>query len=100
MNVSVGREFEEYVKSKVDSGEYMSASEVVRDGLRLLKEKDMILNARMEALRDEIQIGIDQAERGEVVDGPTAMAEIRQRLLERFGGDAEPRSDSGSKKGS
>ena len=85
MNVSVGREFEEYVKSKVNSGDYASASEVVREGLRLLKEKDMILEARLQALKDEIQIGIDQLERGEGIDGETAMDEIRERLLERFG---------------
>jgi antitoxin ParD1/3/4 len=99
VNVSVGKEFEEYVKGKVDSGDYASVSEVVRDGLRLMKEKDMLLEARLQALKDEIQIGIDQAERGEVVDGPTAMAEIRQHLLERFGGDAKLRSGPGGEEG-
>jgi antitoxin ParD1/3/4 len=95
----VGKEFEEYVRAKVASGDYASASEVVRDGLRLMKERDMLREWRLQALKEEIQIGIDQIERGEVVDGPTAMAEIRQRLLDRFGGDAELRSRPGSKKG-
>lgn len=85
MNVSVGKEFEEFVKMKVASGDYASVSEVVRDGLRLLKEKDLLFEARLQSLRDEIQIGIDQLERGEGIDGPTAMAKIKERLLERFG---------------
>ena len=84
MNVSVGKEFEEYVKGKVASGDYASASEVVREGLRLLKEKDLLLEARLQALKGEIQIGIDQLERGEGRDGPTVMAEIKERLLKRM----------------
>jgi antitoxin ParD1/3/4 len=98
VNVSVGKDFEEYVRAKVASGDYASASEVVRDGLRLLKEKDMLLEARLQALRDEIQIGIDQAEQGLSRDGPTVMAEIKERLLDRFGQDGKipPGSDGGA----
>jgi len=51
MNVSVGREFEEYVRAKVKSGDYVSVSEVVRDGLRLLQEKERLLEARLQSLR-------------------------------------------------
>lgn len=84
MNVSVGKEFEEFVRLKVASGDYASVSEVVRDGLRMLKEKDMLFEARLQSLKDEIQIGVDQAERGEGRDGKTVMAEIRDHLLKRM----------------
>jgi antitoxin ParD1/3/4 len=84
MNVSVGPEFEEYVRSKVDSGDYASASEVVRDGLRLLREKEQLFEARLQTLRGEIQKGIDQIERGEVRDGEIVMAELRAKLLSRM----------------
>jgi antitoxin ParD1/3/4 len=100
VNVSVGKEFEEYVRAKVASGDYASVSEVVRDGLRLLKEKDMLLEARLQALKDEIQKGIDSLERGEGRDGETVMDEIRQRLLDRFGKDGEVHSESGRGSGS
>ncbi len=83
MNVSVGKDFEEFVKSKVASGDYASVSEVVRDGLRLLKEKDLLLEARLQALRGEIQEGIDQADAGELLDGPTVMAALERRLKGR-----------------
>ena len=65
MNVSLTPELEQYVSGKVESGLYHSASEVVRDGLRLLKEKEEIHRARIEELRREVQIGIDQADRGQ-----------------------------------
>ncbi len=66
MNVSLTPELEQYVSGKVRSGLYHSASEVIREGLRLLKEKDEIYQRKLEELRREIQIGIDQADRGEV----------------------------------
>jgi antitoxin ParD1/3/4 len=83
MNVSVGKDFEEFVKSKVASGDYASVSEVVRDGLRLLKEKELILEARLQSLRGEIQKGIDQADNGELLDGQEVMEELRQVLNKR-----------------
>ena len=81
MNVSVGQEFEDYVRAKVTSGDYASVSEVVRDGLRLLQEKEELFEARVQSLRGGIQKGIDQVERGEVRDGETVMAELRAKLL-------------------
>lgn len=84
MNVSVGQEFEEFVRAKVESGDYASVSEVVRDGLRLLREKEQLFEARLQSLRGEIQKGIDQIERGEVRDGEKVMAELRAKLLSRM----------------
>ncbi len=83
MNVSVGRELEEFVKGKVGSGDYASASEVVREGLRLLKERDRILEARLQALRGEIQKGVDQATEKDLLEGPEVVEELRRRLLKR-----------------
>ncbi len=64
MNVSLTPELEQYVNGKVQSGLYHSASEVVREGLRLLREKDEIHQKKLQALRSDIQAGIDQMERG------------------------------------
>lgn len=61
MNVSLGPELERLVNEKVDSGLYQTASEVVREALRLLKERD---HAR-EQLRADVQAGLDQLARGE-----------------------------------
>ena len=76
MNVSLTAELEKFVDGKVESGLYNNASEVVREGLRLLKEHDEI---RVK-WREQIERGWLESQRGEVVDGPTAMAEISARV--------------------
>ena len=76
MNVSLTPELEQFVDGKVESGLYNNASEVVREGLRLLKENDEI-RAKW---REQIERGWLQAQRGEVVDGPRAMAASKARL--------------------
>jgi len=75
----------EFVQKKVASGYYSSVSEVVREGLRLLKEKDLLLEARLQALRGGIQKGIDQAEAGELLDGQEVMKELRKILKMKRG---------------
>lgn len=81
MNVSLTPELEQVIDLKVKSGKYSSASEVVREGLRLLQRRDDIHEAKLNALRAEIQKGIDDLEAGRYQDGETAMAEIKERLL-------------------
>lgn len=61
MNVSLTPELEELVHEKVKTGMYQTASEVVREALRLLKERD----DELEALRRDIKEGLDSYERGE-----------------------------------
>ena len=62
MNVSLTPQLEELVKKKVDSGLYGSASEVIREALRLLEERDRINAVRLEGLRVEIRKGLDSGE--------------------------------------
>lgn len=65
MNVSLTKELESFVNELVASGMYYSASEVVRDGLRLLKEQEQIKKIRYEELRAEILKGFEQSQNGE-----------------------------------
>ena len=62
MNISLTPHFEELVKGKVKSGLYTSASEVMREALRLLEEYDQLRARRLEELRHEIQKGINSGE--------------------------------------
>jgi antitoxin ParD1/3/4 len=80
MNVSLTPELEELVHDKVKSGRYLSASEVVREGLRLLEERDRLYKARLADLQKEITIGVEEADRGELVDGKVVMQEIYEDL--------------------
>lgn len=63
MNVSLTRELEAMVQAKVRSGSYGSASEVVREALRLFQEREQLHQVRLEELRKEIAIGVAQADR-------------------------------------
>lgn len=62
MNISLTPHLEEVVKGKVESGLYISASEVMREALRLLEERDRLRELRLEELRREIQKGIESGE--------------------------------------
>ncbi|MGA3170085.1 MAG: type II toxin-antitoxin system ParD family antitoxin [Chthoniobacteraceae bacterium] len=79
MNVSLTPELEELVQSKVQSGRYQSASEVIREGLRLLDDQDRLRAAQLDEVRRKIQIGIDQLDGGEGIDGGTVLAELKQK---------------------
>ncbi len=58
MNVSLTPELEKLVQEKVASGLYNSASEVIRESLRLLHERDRVREIRLEELRKEIHKGL------------------------------------------
>lgn len=62
MNVSLTPELEKYVSEKVESGLYHSASEVIREGLRLLKDQDALLKIRLHEVRQQIQEGVNSGE--------------------------------------
>ncbi len=68
MNVSLTPELDTFVQEKVKSGLYHSASEVIREGLRLLKERDALQELRLEELRKQVRAGFAQIERGECLE--------------------------------
>lgn len=82
MNVSLTNELEGFIDDLVASGMYYSASEVVRDGLRLLKDKEDFKNTKLAELRHEVMLGVEQAKRGESkpLDVAAVKAEGRRRL--------------------
>lgn len=67
MNISLTPELERIVKSKVDSGLYNNASEVIREALRLMTEQERMDAMKLELLRAEIDLAWQQADRGEFV---------------------------------
>ncbi len=79
MNVSLTRELEEYISRKVKMGLYKSASEVIREALRLLRQQDRADQGALAELHREIQTGLDQLDRGEGIPGEQVLAEIRGR---------------------
>ena len=74
MNISLTPHLEKLVQGKVESGLYNSASEVMREALRLMEERDQLRELRLEELRRETQKGIDSGEAT-----PLDMEEIKAR---------------------
>jgi antitoxin ParD1/3/4 len=83
MNVSLTPDLEALVHRKVESGLYNNQSEVVREALRLLAEQDRLREAHLDKLRGALNEGLAQADRGELRDGPQAIADLRESLRRR-----------------
>jgi antitoxin ParD1/3/4 len=79
MNVSLTPELEAYVEGKVESGRYNSASEVVREALRLLEEAEGSRAEQLGAFNRELARRLAALDRGEWVDAQTS----RERIAEK-----------------
>lgn len=76
---TLGTHFEGFIKQQVNSGRYASASEVVRDSLRLLEEQQAMRQARLDALRSEVEIGVNG---GPGIPGDQVFAKARRRIAD------------------
>ncbi|PWQ92613.1 type II toxin-antitoxin system ParD family antitoxin [Leucothrix pacifica] len=77
MNVSLTPQLENFVKQKVEAGLYNSVSEVMREALRLLVEREEVKEMKLVALRRDLQEGIDSLDRGE--GSPLDMNDIKAK---------------------
>ena len=76
MNVSLPPELEAFIQERVRSGRYTSASEVVREALRLLEDHDELRRGRLAELRTQVAAGLDALEQGRIQDGDAVIEEI------------------------
>ena len=83
MNVSLTPELEKFVADKVESGRYNSASEVVREALRLLEEHDQARSAQIDAFNKELGHRLASLDRGEKADPAAVRARIESRSRAR-----------------
>jgi antitoxin ParD1/3/4 len=74
----VGKHYEEFVKGLVDSGRFATEGDVVREGHRLLEEREERRKAKLDALRADIQEGIDSGP-SEAWDVEEILAEAKRR---------------------
>jgi antitoxin ParD1/3/4 len=77
LNVSLTPELDQFVQDRVASGRYQTASEVVREGLRLLEIQEQDRQTRFNALKARLEAGVAQAGRGELHDPRELLKEIR-----------------------
>lgn len=85
MNVSLTRDLEELVREKVRTGLYNSSSEVIREALRLLLERDQLRELRLFELREKIKVGLDQADNDNVVSLDMKAIKKKARSIRKAG---------------
>jgi antitoxin ParD1/3/4 len=83
MEIALTPDIEQYIQAKVNSGQYASASEVFLAGIKLLQDIEQTYQGRYQALRDEVNIGIEAADRGDVVDAETVFGQLQERLNQK-----------------
>lgn len=86
MNISLTPELEKLLSDRVRSGRYRSASEVVREALRLLLERDELQQLRRAHLKAQIEVGIADLDAGRFLDfDEAAVDEVKRRGRELRG---------------
>jgi antitoxin ParD1/3/4 len=83
MNVSLTPELDKFVADKVASGRYTSASEVVREALRLLEREEKSREEQIADFNRELRRRIESADRGEYVTAEDSLRRIRAKSAER-----------------
>ncbi len=77
----IGEHFETFIKAQIQQGRYASASEVIREGLRTLEEREKFRAVKLEALRAEIQKGADS---GPGIPAEEVFAKVRARIKQEI----------------
>jgi antitoxin ParD1/3/4 len=91
-NVVLMEQQERFIETLVESGRYQNASEVLRDGLRLVEQRETEEAAKLEALREAARIGASALDRGEwkefdsIADLQTYLNDLSDKVISSTGG--------------
>lgn len=83
MTVTLTAEQEQFVAEQIKSGHYQSAGDVVAQSLGMLRAQEKFIRANTAELHEKIASGLEQIRHGEVVDGRTAIQNLRTKLQQR-----------------
>jgi antitoxin ParD1/3/4 len=89
MNVSLGQKWEQFVEEKVSSGDFQTASEVLRQGLRLLEKEELLKRVSVKSLPEleaKLLEAAESLDAGEGVDGEVVFQRLRQQRTRRSNG--------------
>jgi len=80
LNVSLTGTLNKYVRAKVKSGRYESASEVIRDSLRALQVQEKATDLFWQGVRKKVTVARRQVASGATVDGDVAISELLAQI--------------------
>lgn len=84
MQLALPPEMEAFVQTQLRNGKYRNLLDLVLAAIKLLQQQDDIYEGRLLELQREAIVGLEASQQGRVVDGPTAMAQIRFDLHDRY----------------
>jgi antitoxin ParD1/3/4 len=83
MTVTLTAEQEQFIAEQLKDGHYRSAADVVAQSLGMLRAQEEFIRSNIVELREKIASGMEQIRHGEVVDGKTAIKNLREKLHQR-----------------
>ena len=85
MQIQLPPELEAFVQEMIAAGLYQAPSEVIRDALWLLKDQAELRKVKLAELQKLLAAGIEQADRGELLDGESVFSRLREKIDKRSG---------------
>jgi antitoxin ParD1/3/4 len=83
MTVTLTAEQEKVIAELINSGVYHSIDDVIAESLRMLRDQEEFIHANAAELREKVSVGIEQIERGEVLDGKEVFDQLLKKIRNR-----------------
>ena len=83
MTVTLTTEQEQFITEQLKDGHYRSAADVVTQSLGMLREQEEFIRSNVAELREKIAVGIEQANRGELLDGRAVIDALLEKNRQR-----------------
>jgi antitoxin ParD1/3/4 len=80
MNIQLQAEYEQFIQTRIATGRYENAEDVIAKALNLLEEWEKGYQEWEEETQKKIAVGLASIERGEVIDGEVVMAQLSDKL--------------------
>jgi antitoxin ParD1/3/4 len=80
MTISLRPEQEQFIQTQLASGRYANADEVLAQAFQLLETWQQDYDEWLTITRQKVAIGLQQIERGEVIDGETVVASLQEKI--------------------
>lgn len=80
MNISLKHEHEQFIQSQIETGRYENADEVISAAFKLLEEQERGYAIWLEETRKKVAVGLEQINRGEVLDAEVVMAQLQEKI--------------------